>query len=236
MPRTETTIPNPGQIREAAAAIAHSLDDVVYAIVGGAACSILGSPRLTSDVDIVVPRGETRDTRRKLKDDPAHFDVEKRTLHTYYRSSPKVEVEILSPPALFKEPFDSDTPVVLVGGIKVLKPSLILNAKCNSVANRNSEDKRQNDAADIVFCLEWCAANNKLPTSSEVPHASKDFVEAFIEEYGEAHCWTNAGYNLKTGMLSCLYQVFVSFTSADILIYRDVREDIDVWRSFICID
>jgi hypothetical protein len=44
-----------------------------------------------------------------------------------------VEVEIITPPPLFRERFDNDMPVFLVNGVKVLKPSLILNAKCNSI-------------------------------------------------------------------------------------------------------
>ncbi|KAG9232994.1 hypothetical protein BJ875DRAFT_379505, partial [Amylocarpus encephaloides] len=156
-------------IRAAAGAISYSLNDRVYAVVGGAACSLLGSTRETDDVDIVVPQDVTRDTRRMLKDEPTYFHVEKKTLHTYYKSDPKVEVEIIAPPALFRESFDNNTPVVLVDDIRVLKPSLILNAKCNSILGRASEGEKTTDATDIKFCLWWCASNNARPTTAEVP-------------------------------------------------------------------
>jgi hypothetical protein len=152
-----------------------------------------------------VPKGATKETRVKLKNQPAYFDVEKRTLHTYYKSNPKVEVEILAPPSLFKEDFSSATPVVLVDGIKVLKPALILNAKCQSILGRASEDKKLTDATDIQFCLWWCAQNNAFPTAAEVPRASKQFVEWFISAHGGEEFWINAKYNFETGKGSFRY-------------------------------
>jgi len=68
-----------------------------------------------------------------LRNQPTYFDVENRTLRSYYKSDPRVEIEIITPPSLFRESFNNNTPVVLVNGVKVLKPSLILNAKCNSI-------------------------------------------------------------------------------------------------------
>jgi hypothetical protein len=191
--------PTPEQVRAAAQAISSFLGSQVYAVVGGAACSLLGSSRVTEDVDVVVPQGATKETRQKLKSQAAYFDVEKRTLHTYYKSTPPVEVEILAPPSLFKENFSSSTPVVVVNGIKVLKPALILNAKCYSIIGRASEDKKRTDALDIQFCLWWCAQNNAFPTGAEVPRASKEFVEWFVSGYGGQELWLNARYNFETG-------------------------------------
>lgn len=136
--------PTPEQVA-AAQAVGFSLGDQTYAVVDGAACLLLGSSRVTEDVDIVVSQGATRETRLKLKSQDAYFDVEKRTLHTYYKSNPPVEVEILAPPSLFKETFSSSTPYIVVEGIRVLKPALILNAKCHSIVNRASEDKKRTD-------------------------------------------------------------------------------------------
>lgn len=202
--------PSPEQIRAAAQTIHYYLGNQTYAIVGGAACSLLGSTRETEDVDFVVPKGATREARQVLREQPTYFDVDNRTLHTYYKSDPRVEVEILTPPSLFKETFDSNTPVVLINGIKVLKPSLILNAKCNSIFGRSSEQKKTTDAEDILFCLSWCAENNMPLTTAEVPRASKEFVEWFIGLYGQAEYWTNAGYNWETGGFS--YSLFLSST------------------------
>ncbi|TVY38399.1 hypothetical protein LSUB1_G006364 [Lachnellula subtilissima] len=135
--------PSPHQIREAAGAISYSLGGQVYALVGGAACSMLGSSRETEDVDIVVPQDATRNTRSLLRKQTAYFEVESRTAHTYYKSDPRVEVEILAPPSLFREHFDKNTAVIEVHGVRILKPSLILNAKCNSILGRASDAKKK---------------------------------------------------------------------------------------------
>lgn len=198
----QPTKPSPEQIRAAAEVISYSLGDQSYAIVGGAACSLLGSARETEDVDIVVPQGKTRDARQTLRNQPGYFDVDNRTLHTYYKSDPRVEVEIITPPRLFRQSFNNNTSIILLNSIKILKPSLILNAKCNSILDRSSEQKKTTDATDIKFCLWWCANNNEFPTAAEVPRADREFVEWFIGFYGEAEYWTSARYNWETGMVS----------------------------------
>jgi hypothetical protein len=202
-----TTYPSPDQVIAAVEAVAYSLGSKQhYAIVGGAACLVLGSNRLTADVDFVVPKGKTKDARQLLKSQTGYFAVESRTNHTTYRSSPPVEIEILAPPALFKEPFDEITETVEVNGTRVLKPTLILNAKCRSILGRATEDKKNTDAEDIVFLLQWCAENAVYPTSFEVPNATKEFVDYFIATYQGAEFWFNAGYDISRGV----YQPFDS--------------------------
>jgi len=195
----QPTKPSPQQIREAAEAIKYSLRGQVYALIGGAACSMLGSSRETEDVDIVVPQDATKYTRSLLRNQPMYFKVESNTAYTYYKSDPRVEIEILAPPGMFKERFDNNTAVVEVNGVRILKPSLILNAKCKSILGRAYKAKKNTDADDIIFILKWCASNNQFPTAAEVPNATKEFVEFFIHEYKEADSWTNARYNWKTG-------------------------------------
>src|SRR5258708_23961993 len=95
------TLPSSKQTLEAAEAVALAMTDKSYAVVGGAACSVLGSVRQTSDVDFVVPRGDTIAARALLKAQDRSFEIEKGTNNTYYTSSPRIEIEILAPPALF---------------------------------------------------------------------------------------------------------------------------------------
>ncbi|KAH6842237.1 hypothetical protein B0I37DRAFT_447740 [Chaetomium sp. MPI-CAGE-AT-0009] len=143
------TYPSVGHIIAAAKAVAQALNNgnVKYAIVGGAACLLLGSDRATSDVDFV-------------------------------RSA--IEIQIISPPALFKEPFDESTETIeILDGIHVLKPTLILNAKCRSILDRAGEDKKMSDGQDIKFLLHWCA-DNGLDPRPEVPNATNEFVNAFV--------------------------------------------------------
>jgi len=104
--------PSVQQVRAAARAIGSCLAGRKYAIVGGAACAVLGSTRETRDVDFVVPQGNTRQTKMLLKNDPHDdFHVAKGTFYTTYKTTPPVDIEILTPPALFQESFDYSTPV-----------------------------------------------------------------------------------------------------------------------------
>ncbi|KAI1263922.1 hypothetical protein F5Y18DRAFT_391854 [Xylariaceae sp. FL1019] len=195
-------LPDAEQTLAASKAIAAALGKQDYAIVGGAACSILGSRRLTSDVDFVVPKGATKSARDLLKQQPTHFDIDRRTQHTNYKSSPPIEVEILTPPALFKQEFSKTTPIIVQQGIRILKPTLILNAKCGSILGRATEDKKRTDAADIKFLLAWCAHHKLLPSNADVPNADSGLVELFIGSFGDGHLWKNAGYDMTKGRWS----------------------------------
>ncbi|KAJ5165221.1 uncharacterized protein N7500_007051 [Penicillium coprophilum] len=189
----------PEALREALTALANALHDQKYALVGGSACTALGSERATTDIDFVVPRGQTPAVRKLLRDSP-DFEVEARTYHTWYRAAEPVEIEILAPPSLFREKFDETTEVITVKNIKVLKPALLLNAKCGSILSRASEAKKRSDAQDIIFLLGYCAEHlDQLPRASEVPNAGKVFVEAFIRKYSGQDSWVRAGYDLQNG-------------------------------------
>ncbi|KAH8894363.1 hypothetical protein GQ53DRAFT_859202 [Thozetella sp. PMI_491] len=194
--------PSPEQIVTAATNVASTMSGgQFYAVEGGAACVLLGSTRQTADLHFVVPKGETKAARSLLRSNPDVFHVEKRTNHTEYKSNPPVEIEILAPPALFKEEFSTSTPTIIVNNVRVLKPTLILNAKCGSILGRASEEKKRTDATDIMFLLRWCARNGMAPTQSEVPNATQQFVNYFIATFGRADLWAEAGYNAETGIV-----------------------------------
>ncbi|RDW60438.1 uncharacterized protein DSM5745_10896 [Aspergillus mulundensis] len=190
---------SPTQIRDAATAVANALSpNTIYAVVGGAACCVLGENRTTQDVDFVVLRGQAFAARQLLRasDD---FDVEPRTKYTTFKGIMPVDIEVLAPPTMFKEAFDENTEVVTVGNIKVLKPALLLNAKCRTVVERSTGDKRSSDAQDIIFLLRYCAQHAEyLPKASEVPNATKQFVQVFIQKYQGQESWVRAGYDLET--------------------------------------
>lgn len=63
------------------------------------------------------------------------------------------------------------------------------------VKSNNRVQKKSTDATDIRFLLEWCAEEPMYPTASEVPNATKPFVEYFIA----VELWANAGYDVKAG-------------------------------------
>jgi hypothetical protein len=171
----------------------------VYALVGGAACVLLGSDRGTTDVDFVVTKGQTIATRATLRLADG-FTVEAGTLHTYYtKSRVPVEIEILTPPVLFREQFDEDTPTILVDGVRILKPALILNAKCQSILGRATEEKKESDKDDILFLLKYLANEDIRPERDEVPNATKEFFSWFTETFGGSETWVAAGYNIADG-------------------------------------
>lgn len=182
--------PSPSEVLSASKAIGQALQGSTYAIVGGAACQLLGSTRITEDVDFVVPQGKTRDARTSLRDS-GQFQIEARTLHTRHQS---VGIEILAPPAMFKERFDADTPVQLIHGIKVLQTPQLLNAKCRSVTGRATNDKKQTDAADIIFLIDHLAAKGGLTAAEklQVPNATVEFIRWFDVTFEEAR-WAAAG-------------------------------------------
>lgn len=188
-------------VRNATHAVGAALRQTKYAVIGGAACMLLGSPRITQDVDFVVPTGQTRTARQELRN-AGVFTIQPGTLHTFYQG---VEIEILAPPALFKEPYDAETPTMGVQDVRILKPTLILNAKCRSILGRASESKKGTDAEDILFLLQWFVGNpqHPKPTAAEVPNATKEFHDWFTARYcptpKEKALWPQAGFKISTG-------------------------------------
>ncbi|KAK4098362.1 hypothetical protein N658DRAFT_509539 [Parathielavia hyrcaniae] len=180
-----------------AKAVARALKDgnVKYAIVGGTSCLLLGAHRATTDVDFVVPKGRhSRST----------FPSTLSTNHTVYLpgpGTPPIDIQIIAPPALFREPFDESTETIALvdGTVQVLKPTLILNAKCRAPLGRAGEDKKTPDAQDIKFLLRWCAENGMRVGTGEVPNATREFVDAFSAVYGGAELWGRAGYDPEVG-------------------------------------
>lgn len=199
---------SPVVIRAAAVAVTKALNqsqDLKYALVGGSACVVLGSDRATEDVDFVVIQGQTPDARQLLRGS-SDFTIQPRTNHTTFTQD-NVDIEILAPPVLFKETFDQTTEVITIDNMKVLKPALILNAKCRSILGRANLVKRGTDSGDIIFLLELCAQHAEYrPKAAEVPNATGEFVQMFSQVYGRLELWSRAGYDLQTG-LSWLFQV-----------------------------
>ena len=196
------TFPPLEDVSSAAKAVGVAMGGGPYAIIGGAACALLGSSRATSDVDFVVPKGQVREARSALRKS-TDFTVQPKTFHTHFHSPVPVDIDILAPPALFKEQFDEDTPIIMIDGVRILKPVLILNAKCRSVLSRATEEKKRTDKVDIFFLLEYLVLHDLKPMADDVPNASKEFVDWLNEgQVDRIEKWTAAGYNFETGKLS----------------------------------
>lgn len=180
-------------IRAAAIAIAAAIgDSLPWAVVGGGACVLLGSQRVTDDIDFVVPTGHVSTARQLLRASGA-FHVEPRTNHTTFAAA-NVDIDILYPPRMFASPFDGSTPTVAVGEVRVLHPLLLLNAKCGSLPSRSKDDRKRTDAHDIVFLLEYCAEQGLKITPEAVPNAIPEFIEYSIQQgYVPERAWRAAG-------------------------------------------
>lgn len=175
-------------------AVASALSETVhYAVLGGAACSILGSTRQTEDVDVVVPQNVTRHARAALR---ASSSVESRTNHTTYlfdhdttsggTQTEPIDIEILTPPSLFQDEYTSDTPVFDIGGVCVLHPMRILTSKCNSVVQRSSPQKRQTDIIDIKFLLNTIITHQMYQSPAELTRLRTLISEEWITYYVKA--------------------------------------------------
>lgn len=196
------TIARKEDIIAAASACGAALEGrLTFAVVGGAACVLLGSARDTRDVDVVVTKGNTIAAKNALRAS-GDFILEPRTRHISFNCASPVEVDVLTPPIMFRENFDDTTPTLYLEsfGVRVLMPALILNGKCASILTRPDERKKDNDAADILFLLRWSCQEGQYPRAEQVPNASLSFVKYFCNNYNVTQeVWIDAGYDFSIG-------------------------------------
>jgi hypothetical protein len=172
--------------------------------VGGAPCSLLGSSRQTEDINFVVPQGGTSNARSALRRS-ANFHVQPRTNHTTYifavSEVEPIDIEILTPPSLFKGEYTTLSPVVFVGDIRVLHPIDILASKCDSVIQQSTAEKRNSNSRDIAFLLDYIIEHEELRGEAEIERlkkvATKEWIDYYlqnIEPYMEEK-WGKLGLN-----------------------------------------
>lgn len=202
MPHARSKLPTAAETNAGLAAISTTVK-AKYAVVGGAGCVALGHTRQTEDIDIVVPQGKTKDARTDLKGSES-FTVEARTNHTAYvgqnKSLEPIDVEILTPPALFKLPYTgADNEVVVVKGVRVLHPRIILEAKTGSILGRSSDQKRKTDAADIIFLVNYLHSHHETLTVGQYG-LTAEFIQSFVTNFPNAKpIFQAAGLYQSTG-------------------------------------
>ena len=158
---------------------------------------LLGSMRLTEDVDLVVPKGTVAEYRKLFRTPEAEgrgFRTgTEQPRHTFHGPE-SVLIEFLSTAGMFKGRFDEDTPTVVVDGVRILHPLNLLDTKCESVFSRGKH-KKHTDAEDIRFLLGHCASNGLRITATNVPHASLEAIEYLVSEgWVPQEAWVKAGY------------------------------------------
>lgn len=174
-------------------AVGQALDggNQTYAIVGGAACALLGSKRITLDVDVAIPKNETKMARNLLRN-ATGFTVQPKTFHTFFGAT---EVELLAPPSLFRQKFDSSTPTVIIEGVKVLHPVHLLNAKCGAVVTRSTLAKTLSDSQDIQFLVDYCAKNGYTIWPDSAPNVTDVLVDRMVnDDWTTLEAWQSIGY------------------------------------------
>lgn len=175
----------------ALAVIYKTLSDVPYAIIGGVACIVLGSPRPTKDLDIVVPDGRAAEAAALLAATGAFGTEVSHTgrRRTWYHASQhrNYNLDILEPHDI-NQSFTSTGGVpktILANGYPVLHPAQLLNFKIASWMDRMHTHgyKKINHAKDIRFLTNWLARENITVTKEEVTHATDDFLVLFSASY-----------------------------------------------------
>lgn len=145
------------EIMETVQAVVSLLDGEHYAFSGGAAMTILGTKRLTGDVDIYTPPGLKNRFKRLLLRDPRFRDGARVTFAAQRTASrlkgvtkwfSKPEPATIDVPLDFGEHPVDEIVQYAVNGINILHPVIQLDRKCE--INRSD-----NDQADIKFLAKW---------------------------------------------------------------------------------
>jgi hypothetical protein len=153
-------------------------------IIGGAAVVVLGSRRQTQDVSFVTIPSQVKEARAALSRDP-RFEVHPQTRHTYFSATngERVQIDIVTPPTTFQARFDSATNVILAKGIRILDPVMILESKCSKSIAQRGDKKRETDASDIVFLLNYLVESGDRLSRCAVPSANAEFQNWFTDKY-----------------------------------------------------
>jgi len=171
-------------ITEACRATGQALSNEPYALIGGAACSLLGSRRGTYDIDIVVLDGRKRAVVSQLDNLP-EFGVERGSMRTWYNASNgnHYNLDVMEPSTIHQQ-FTGSTETINVQGITVLKPVNILNFKCFSYVDRSRPaQKKQNDGRDIRFLLDYMIQHGERVHNGQLRFADEDFLVDYISSY-----------------------------------------------------
>jgi hypothetical protein len=84
----------------------------------------------------------------------------------------RVDVGILAPLGTFASRFDANTVVLeRLYGVRVFNPSGLLESKYRSVLGRSTEAKKQSDAYDTLFLLDYLYQHGIQTSPAEVPVA-----------------------------------------------------------------
>lgn len=134
--------------------IDYRLRDLKYAIIGGAACFLLGSSRLTHDLDIIVLNGTKKAAMARLASDTEVFGTAQGGIWVK-TDGKRYNLDIMEPQQI-GQVFNGNE-IVKVQGVNVLHPSVLLQYKQYSYAYRdaNRQASKRNDEVDLRFLARY---------------------------------------------------------------------------------
>ena len=170
---------------------------IEHVVIGGCALRLLGSPRRTKDIDLLVPDGMKKDARAGLRQSGS-FLVGEGGRQLFKASDRQVyNVDIVEPRKIGLSSYPDKRHIMDSGGVRVLKPALLLNLKVIAWgAELRNENKRVHDSTDIRFLLEYMYDRKMKTNRAECDRVDADVVSTFIGNYpNDARMWRDIGFD-----------------------------------------
>ncbi|KAK3293784.1 uncharacterized protein B0H64DRAFT_461988 [Chaetomium fimeti] len=164
--------------------LAQTLGDTPYAIVGTCALGLLDIKlkRPVENVEVFVPTGKTSKTAKALcapENNGFKSSNSSGNLRVWHENDSGSRVSVIfREPTRLHQAYPDANGFFMVGRVRVLKASLLLNIRCYSWSQNRSNgnrDKQDQDAADIDHLLKYIA----LQTKDELPNATAEFLLKF---------------------------------------------------------
>ena len=145
----------PDSLPYIARVIDYQLGNLKYAIIGGAACFLLGSTRMTRDFDIIVRDGLKKEAMAMLARNRELFGSAQEGMWVNTEDGGRYNLDVIEPSQIHQR-FNGDE-VIKVQGVNVLHPSLLLEYKQYSYAHRDAgrQASKNTDAMDLQFLTRY---------------------------------------------------------------------------------
>ncbi|CAK4032216.1 Hypothetical predicted protein [Lecanosticta acicola] len=184
-------------IRDNCRRIAYVLNgSIKYAFLGGAAVVLLGSRRVTSDLDIIVPNGTKARVIERLQRQMQGFGRQEASTRSWVLTPDNEahNLDILEAQEIYAE-FADNTSCEAVDGIRVMRPAAILRTKIISWQSKErKQEKTLTDAEDIAFLVGYMAAHRTKTNRRELDVADEDFFDEWLMRYpGTRESWRAIG-------------------------------------------
>lgn len=168
--------------------LAGLLGATTYALMGGIALRLLGQTRRTSDIDIFVPGGSGQLAKKFADSNSVHFGAHKARRSRaiiWYRGLDGHRYRVYFwEPQQIGHPFPpSAVGIIMISGVRVLKPALLLDHKCKcwtEHAECGDQAMVKRDGGDIMFLLGYMGNRRLCATQREVPNATPEFFGKFL--------------------------------------------------------